>query len=168
MRRASAIVIAIALGSTLALTGPASADEPAMLRMDIEITWSDPPGYWWGGVEGDVTGMVTYTAWPGHEGYATGQAAHFFETFTICVGEPVTMSGCTDPTEGEYIVGTLQGLYSLKGSAGKWTFRANGVVTDASPEWEFLIGYRYHENGVTTSPFEAVTYGEGRGFITAR
>jgi len=64
-----------------------------------------------------------------------GKTIHFIEDFKIM------------PYDGSEIIGYNLGVWTL--STGK--FRANGYVTEASDEWAYLVGYKYHEMGVTDS-----------------
>ncbi len=135
---------------------PAAAVQPGgqgVVRLEITISWSDPPGYWWGTVSGGISGMVKYDPNPDEPNWFGGlsPAVHFHEVFTICVGEDATPLGCSLPT-GSYITGVDEGIYLFMTGSGKWHFVAYGWVTDASPDLAYLIGYAYHENGWTTDP----------------
>ena len=49
---------------------------------------------------------------------------------------------------------------------GTGYFMANGSVTGAAPDYAFMIGYTYFENGWTTDPYDPVlTTGEAEAFL---
>ena len=104
--------------------------------------------------------MVAYTGDPAHTNWVSGTVAHFYEVFTLFLGQDTNPR--IEPLPGEsYITGTDAGVYNLKTGF----FMADGWVTDASPDYEYLIGYKYHERGVTTDPSGDEVSGEGKAFM---
>ena len=162
MRKTLSAAIAM-LFAFVCMSLPAAAvpsGQHGALHADLTLTWSEPPGYWWGGLTGDINGMATYLPDYTQTGRNTGVIGHFYENFTICFGLTPTPTGCNPPT-GSYIIGKDHGVYNIQPDRGKWHFMASGWVTGASSDLAYLIGYKYHENGWTTSPYDPVTYGEG-------
>jgi len=156
----------------LFMAAPARAvpsDRHGALRSDLTIQWLAPPTpqYWWGGLKGDITGMVKFLGNPDESGPSSkGVAGHFHEIFWICVGEPVTTYGCQNPEQGPYITGVDEGVYIWNSPTGHWKFQANGWVTGASTEYTYLIGYKYPENGWTGDPMDPLaTYGWAQAFF---
>jgi hypothetical protein len=94
---------------------------------------------WYGEVhdcslEGNIRFVADRPAW------LKGHVLHFYERFTIY----------PEDGDGAEIQGTTAG-------AGHpfppFSFVANGWVTDAEGEWEYLIGNKYFEMGTSTDPF---------------
>jgi hypothetical protein len=161
MRRAVVALCSAALLVTLAAQGVAAGSGHAnQIRGELAITTDfgppapscpvtsmqavpDQTGCWYGTVTGDMSGTIAFwedppEKWwqaPGDSGMHTW-AGHFFEKFTFW------------PSSGGWIVGYDNGLFNLKTGH----FVASGFVTDASLEWQALVGYRYFEQGTTTDP----------------
>ncbi len=156
-------VIAVAILFVTASARAASSSQRGVLRSDLAIQWLAPPTpqYWWGGLTGDITGMVKFLGNPDESGpFSKGVVGHFHEIFWVCIGEPVTTYGCQNPEEGSYITGVDEGVYAYASPTGLWHFMANGWVTGASNDYAYLIGYKYQENGYTSDPADPVaTYG---------
>ncbi len=155
MRKTCAAVVFLGvalLGMSIPVAATPSHD-PGAVQLVITISFTDPPGYWWGSVSGDLSGMVKFPGNPDEPNWFGGvsPAAHFHELFTICVGEGPTPDGCSGTT-GSYLTGVDEGVYLFMSGSGKWHFVASGWVTGASSDLAYLIGYAYHENGWTTDP----------------
>ena len=89
---------------------------------------------WFGEVEGcSLDGTISFN----EQVYVDpiGKTLHFSEDFKIM------------PASGGEIIGYDLGVWNL--TTGK--FRSNGYVTSASDEWADLVGYKFHEMGVTDS-----------------
>lgn len=97
-------------------------------------TVSAPETCWHGTVQGDINGTVAF--WETAANYVVGTTEHFFEVFTIW------------PDEGGSINGVDAGIWNFS----TFKFRASGRVTDTSPEWTPLLGYKYFEMGTTSDP----------------
>jgi len=169
--RKALTVTVVFLTAFLFMAVPANAagsSDHGALHFDLSITLTAEQGYWWGGLTGPFSGMVTYKGDPDHTAWGSYYVGHFYEVFTICVGEPVTPTGCPEP-EGSYITGVDQGVYLYQNGSGKWHFIAQGWVTGASADYAYLIGYEYRENGWTTNPWEfpnVALYGVGTAHMT--
>jgi hypothetical protein len=98
------------------------------------ITNMDPEGCWYGTVEGDIDGTIAF--WEMDARYRAGMVLWFSEIFTIV------------PDSGGYINGVERGIWYLK----DFRFKTTGWVTSTSPEWEDLLGAKFHEKGVTSDP----------------
>ena len=156
---ATVAVVAIAFLCVALPTNAAACHHyPRVLHAHMNIAWTDPPGYWWAGLTGDINGMSIYQPDPDHENWITGNVVHFYEVFAICFGMAPTPMGCNPPT-GSYVIGNDHGLYDINPNAVRWHFVATGWVTGASPDMAYLIGHRYYENGWTTSPYDPETFG---------
>ncbi len=140
MRKALAALVAFAF-AFLAVSVPvvsAQSEEPTYLQcnMEIDVVFANP-AYWVGTLDGVFEGAtIQFVEGPSHW---LSNVAHFTEVFTITT------------KEGDVITGFDEGLYNLN----MFKFRANGFVTDVtggSGDWAFLVGYHFHEMGVTT-PF---------------
>lgn len=147
MRKTLLLVAVVTLAAAMAVPA-AAADTPMQLRFHESIVCCGE-GAWVGTVTGDLEGAVRFDGDPAHEGWGQGAAWHFYEVFTI------------SPSGGGFIVGTDAGVYNLKTGM----YMANGRVTSASPEYAYLIGYKFHELGVTTDPSVEPIYGEGEAFL---
>lgn len=155
MRKAGAALIAIAFMVLCVVpAAPASPSkyvppEPLQGVMDIAYTGEtcgdlpdtgtfiivpDPTGCWSGTFEGDITGTVAF--WETASNYVAGRWERFFEVFTI------------QPDSGGYINGIQKGTWSFK----TLEFSTSGWVTSTSDEWSDLLGYRFHEAGITSDP----------------
>jgi len=101
--------------------------------------------YWKGTITGDLTGTSYY--WESPDNYVIGNVMHFFEDFYIDLGDG-------------WISGYDVGVWNF----ATFKFRASGWVTDASPNYEYLIGCKFHEEGVTSVPTPPIT-GIGTFFL---
>ncbi len=150
---AVAAVLGIALLWASLPVAAVPSEDSGIVRLEISVSWTDPPQYWWGRASGDISGMVKYEANPEETPWWGGMspAGHFYEVFTICPGFSGDPEACTTES-ASYITGVDQGVYLWMTGSGKWHFMAYGSVIDASPDFAYLIGYAYHENGWTTDP----------------
>lgn len=148
MRRAILLVAATSLVLVMGVPMATSAGASGALKFHEHITCSEAD-CWVGTVSGDITGAVRFGGDPAHESWGSGTAWHFYEVFTI------------EPESGGWIEGTDAGVYIMANGM----YAANGWVTDASPEWEYLIGYKFHESGFTTDPNTLPVIGDAHAFI---
>ena len=89
--------------------------------------------YWKGTISGAITGVSYY--WETAKNYVVGKVEHFFEDFYIDLGD-----------------GWISGYDSGVWNFATFKFRATGWVTGASANYEYLIGCKFHEEGITTDP----------------
>ena len=118
-------------------TVSAKPNAPIECVIDIVYDEYDDGFYWYGPVSGCILeGTIRFDEDEENPSYITGNRLHFFEKFTITT------------SEGE--------IYGINAGVGdifkKFKFRAHGWVTDASPEWEHLIGYKTFEMGTSSDP----------------
>ena len=135
------LLLAVVLTAVLLFVSlPPVSAEPGAIECDLDITYDKhAPGqwYWLGEVSGpdcSVAGEIAFYAVPEEYSFA-GKTVHFVENFVIT------------PYSGGKIFGKNYGVWTLS----TFKYRANGWVLDASPEWQHLIGYKYHEMGVTST-----------------
>jgi hypothetical protein len=132
----------------LLVAGAAQAKAPLKCTADF---YSDATmDHWEVALTGDIDGTMYVHGDESVEWFFPGKTEHFFETWI------------TYPDSGGWFSGTDGGVWSFV----TFKFRANGWVTDASPEWRRLVGYKFHEVGTTTNPFIAdFVAGEGDLFF---
>jgi hypothetical protein len=101
-----------------------------------------------------IAGDVYY--WETDQNYVTGakggKVEHYFENFLI-----------TTPTGT--ISGAEKGIYNF---SSNFKFSADGWVTGATGAWTYLVGYKFHEIGWTTDPFDpnaTALYGTSTMFL---
>lgn len=141
MKKLLVISIVTILALLLTYVG-ASADppqEPKQINCDqfIAVYLSDPEPHWRGTLSGCALDGAAVHYWGQPESWESGYVLHFHEHFEIY------------PQGGGYIKGYDDGLWNYS----TWKFRAEGRVTEASPEWSYLIGYKFHEMGTTDDPW---------------
>ena len=137
-----ALMIVLALLAAVSISA-VSAESNGPIECVLDITYDDHDGtgnpedlYWLGTLANcELAGAIKFVAVP-PEYAESGKALHFVELFTIY------------PDSGGEIYGKNWGVWNFS----TFKFRANGWVRDASPEWEHLVGAKYHEIG-TTTPF---------------
>lgn len=150
MRRTILFVAVVALALLPAAPAGAGLSESSPLRGVIDMQYPGGPGgvcplvppvtvpfpsqCWYGTVEGDIDGTVAF--WETDANFFPGKTEHYFEVFTIL------------PEGGGSINGVDAGVWSFQ----TFKFRAQGWVTDASPEWASMVGYKYFEMGTTSDP----------------
>ena len=102
--------------------------------------------YWMGSITGDLSGTIYF--WELEpDPYLVGNVMHFLEDFYI------------EFSDG-WVSGYDKGLWNF----ATFKYRATGWVTDTSANYEYLIGSKFHEVGVTTIP-EPPIIGTGTCFI---
>jgi len=144
MRTRLVVIVTAALLLMVALAAPAVAQTDKPLNCVVKMaTGVEGAPDWYGTIRGDINGMIGFSELQGGAlNTVNGTTEHFIESWTIWVG-------------GDTISGVNEGVWSFV----NFKFRANGVVTNATGDWAYLVGYRFHELGVT-SPFDPAT-GEG-------
>jgi hypothetical protein len=70
-----------------------------------------------------------------------GMSSHFAENFVIYPNG--------DDYPEVFIKGSEEGLWNMN----TFKFRSEGRVTEANGPWSYLVGYKFHEMGVTDNPF---------------
>jgi hypothetical protein len=120
------------------------SNTPLRCHVDLSVAEGNPIGDWFGPISGAVSGDIAYVERDGGSlSRYTGQTQHFIEDWTIYVGgypSDVTISGYQ---EGVYnFVTTLR-------------FQANGRVTAASPQFQWLVGHKTKAIGLTSALNEA-------------
>jgi hypothetical protein len=132
------LTFALLLSSFTAASAQPNASAPIECVVDITNYFDLDVGYYW---LGSVTGCMlkgTVLFVETDQNFDAGKSGHFFETFTIW------------PESGGEIRGENAGVWNFS----TFKFRANGRVTGASEEWADLVGYKFHEMGRTTDPFD--------------
>jgi hypothetical protein len=140
MKKVVLLLVTMVLAALLFASSPeVSASPPyppGTIECEIDTAYDGNPGIVWSGT---ISGCILAGAWetrPSSPSEPLGQTLHFFETFTIW------------PTSGGEIHGVDQGVWNFS----TLKFRVNGWVTYASPEWEHLVGYKFHQSGTTSDP----------------
>jgi len=133
-RRLILLALALALTSILATSATTNA-RPLVCTMDlIKISLGPPhpewgPNTWSGTISGIIEGNIYFYKTGGK---LVGQANHFEEVWLI-----------TDDEYNMILMGTDEGVVSLK----SFSYRMSGVVTDAAPQCESLIGRKVYMRG---------------------
>jgi hypothetical protein len=117
----------------------AEPNEPGTIDCILDITYDVYPdgAYWKGTVSGpecSVEGTIKFFA-VGEEYFDAGKTTHFVEEFMI------------EPYSGGFIKGKNWGVWNFS----TFKYRANGWVKETSPQWEYLVGAKYHEMGTTSA-----------------
>lgn len=145
----TALMVALLIASSSIVSAKGNAGGTIDCALDITYAdWGDGE-YWFGQVYGpecDVQGDIMFIE---DEPSLPGNTMHFVEEFTIW---PSSASG------GGFIKGKDWGVWNFS----TFKFRANGWVTDASPQWDYLVGAHYHEIGVTTEPGPVIYAPDGQ------
>jgi hypothetical protein len=147
MKKRSLLLITALMLAFSFMSGSAVAAKPSesgVIDCDLYIEYGEHDDCedtlcWLGKVTGpkcDVEGTIRFDA-VGEEYFYPGNTMHFVETFTIA------------PYSGGFIEGKDWGVWNYS----TFKFRANGWVTEASPQWADLAGAHHHEMGVTSDPF---------------
>lgn len=114
----------------------AQPNKPMECVVDLTFDPKVNDNCWLGKVSGcSIAGQITICELPP---YFVGKTEHFYEEFTI------------EPNSGGEIYGVDAGVWNFS----TFKFRANGLVTGASPEWEDLVGFKLHEIGTTSDPYD--------------
>lgn len=136
------LILIILLTAALLLTSisvvSAKPNEPGTIDCVLDITYDvyEDGTYWKGTVEGpecSVAGTIKFFA-VDEEYFDAGKTTHFVEEFII------------EPYSGGFIEGKNWGVWNFS----TFKYRANGWIKETSPQWEHLIGAKYHEMGTTS------------------
>jgi hypothetical protein len=143
MKKRSLILMTVLMLTLLSLPITAVSAQPNKhieCVADATFDLADPSYCWHGKVSGcSISGHVDICELPA---IFPGHTEHFFETFTIV------------PDSGGEIRGVDAGVWNFSTSK----FRANGWVTYASEEYEYLVGFKLHEMGTVSGPDEYGIY----------
>jgi hypothetical protein len=135
--RVTVLMVALLFVSSAAVAVQPSGSGTIDCVLDITYDeWEPGVFYWFGTITGpecSVAGDIQFVEGPAFE---AGKTLHFTEEFTIW------------PDSGGEIYGMDWGVWNFS----TLKFRAQGWVTDATPEWEHLVGSHYHEMGWTSDP----------------
>ena len=136
------LFIALILILMLVPTFVAQADKPApSLRCTTEYDFVGHHGVfdgegrllaWEGTISGDIEGVIQW--WMVVPFTITGQVSHFEARWEIWDGDELLLAGDEAGT-----------TTNRPGKTGVW--RANGIVTEASPEFEDWLGRHVHDGG---------------------
>ena len=135
--RKSIILLATALTLTIFLVAAVQA-KPLRGEMALNLMAPGPehPVYgapvWSGTITGDINGDMYFYNWGIVKD--VGQAHFFWETWLITDGN------------GNMLTGIDKGVVTWKNDR----YRMNGVVTDASGDWAYLVGHNVHMSGDIT------------------
>ena len=117
----------------------AGSDEAERMVCDAALTYDFSPGiadpHWVGTLGGCALAGATIEFWEKPDNYIVGGTEHFFEKMLITIGD-------------DTIKGDNAGVWNF----ATFKFRANVLVTEATGNWAYLVGYKMHEMGYTT-PF---------------
>jgi hypothetical protein len=139
MKKRPLLLVAVLMVAFLLVSSSPVAAQPsesAAIKCVLDIEFNG--AYWSGTVTGprcSVQGTIKFEAVLDEYRYP-GNTMHFVETFTIW------------PDSGGDIMGKDWGVWNYS----TLKFRSQGWVTDASSEWEHLVGSRFHEIGWTSDP----------------
>lgn len=152
MRTKLWVTAVLVLACLLLVAGVAQAKAP--LKCSTELYSDATMDHWEVTLTGGINGTMYVHGDESIEGFESGKTAHFYETWI------------TYPDDGGWFSGSNKGVWNLL----TFKFRANGWVTDASSEWQHLIGHKLHEAGTTTNPFTSpgplyAVWGEGNMFF---
>ncbi len=131
-----AAAILLVLAVFLATAGAAQAGQN--IRCDAELYTDADMDHWQVTLTGDLSGTM-YVHGGDRETVFPGKTEHFWETFIVY------------PASGGWFSGVDAGVWSFV----TFKFRSHGQVTDASPRWHRMIGYRTHSVGTSSDPFTA-------------
>lgn len=137
MKKRSFILMAVLMLALLfSSIAAVSAQAGAPIECVVDLKYDPSVGPYWDGTISECSLQGSIRIWETDENYFAGKTEHFFETFTIW------------PESGGEINGEDAGVWNIS----TFNFRANGWITSASPEWEYLVGYKFHEMGRTSDP----------------
>jgi hypothetical protein len=153
----SAVPLGLVLLVILAVLTPAVTATTQKCDQTITINDYGAPGphpdhsetiYWMGVISGDLSGTIYFwELMP--DPYLVGNVMHFLEDFYIDFGDG-------------WVSGYDKGVWNF----ATFKYRATGWVTDASANYEDLIGCKFHEEGVTNHGPESLPItGTGTCFI---
>jgi len=144
------LALAVVFAFVLVPMGSATVDDTLKCELYIELNWDwfigESPYTWIGTVQGDINGdiFISLARLPDF----FGKTEHFYEIWVI------------ETDDGETITGYDEGVWRFANY--KWV--ANGEVTGATGDYEYLVGYNMHYSGVTTEfpvPFGTPVSGTG-------
>ena len=124
------VLPALAFALMLMVPGTAQTDPPLFCQGVSDFYPVNP--FWRGNIAGDIDGWMEVTS---VEGWDQGKTFHFEETWVIK----------TEEGGAVFLAGTDGGVVSPNSD-----YRANGVVTEAGPGYEHLIGRTVHMSGYIT------------------
>ena len=138
------VIVVSALAMLMLIVAVAPAVSAKTLKCDQTIYYDDHgvPGpnpnhpetfYWKGEITGAFTGTCYY--WETAKNYVVGKVEHFFEDFYIDLGDG-------------WVAGYDNGVWNF----ATFKFRSTGRITDASANYAYMIGCKFHEEGTTTDP----------------
>ena len=149
---AALVVCVFALMSILSVPMVSAEDNevgPLRCTIDIMIDKTVPPPHWVGTIDGDIVGTIEL--WPiPSESYNVGKVRHYAENFVITTNA------------GDVIKGYESGVWTFS----TLKFRSHGMVTDATGDFGYLVGYTTHQMGMTTAMAPKI-WGEGTEMITS-
>jgi hypothetical protein len=125
-----ALAFTLALVPAVSAQPPMHASAPLRCEMSWDVNWTiGPYGGWEGTVSGDITGDLTATLvdpprWTPHM-----KTEHWIETWVIVTAD-----------------GNIYGKEEGVAAPNMWGL-AKGRITDATGEWEDLIGCIFHWSG---------------------
>jgi len=126
------VLPALAFALMLLVPGTAQTDPPLVGQVELEFHLDNP--IWRGPITGDLDGWIEFTSL---EGFARGMVWFFGEKWEIKNGENGPM----------LLAGTDNGIISPDPNS---KYVMNGVVTEAGPGYEHLIGRNIHASGHIT------------------
>jgi hypothetical protein len=129
-KKSKLLMLALALTSVL-MTAVIVNAKPLYGVMALDFTGPANP-VWTGTISGDIGGKMYFYNTGGRD---VGQAHFFEETWLI-----------TDQDDVMLLTGTDTGVVSW----ASLKYRMNGVVEDAAPGYEYLIGHNVHMSGTIT------------------
>ena len=106
------------------------------ISIDLSVPPSGPPNgrHWQGSISGDIEGTIQL--WPRpSESYNVGAVRHYVEDFVITT------------TSEDVVKGYESGVWT----SANLKFRSNGMVTDATGDFAYLVGYETHQMGVASA-----------------
>jgi len=157
LKKTAIVVSALAMLVLVILVAPAVWAKT--LKCDQTIYYNDygvpgphpyhtaETGYWMGTITGALTGTVYFWELT-PEPYLVGNVMHFSEDFYIDFGDG-------------WVSGYDKGIWNF----ATFKFRATGWVTDTSANYAYLLGNKFHEEGITSSPNVLPITGTGTCFI---
>jgi hypothetical protein len=156
-------MLALVMASAPAVAAPETEPLRAEMAMSFDMSnflerfpacvSEEPLCVWSGELSGDVAGSIVVSEFWDRI-FVVGNTEHFFEAFTITTSHGV-------------ISGVDNGVWSFNTNK----VRANGLITEATGDWSYLVGYKLHESGYVTPPpegAEVLLYGfTGTMFLVA-
>lgn len=143
MKKMAVVVLAFAMVMLAAAVAPAVSAKTLKCDQTIYFNVYGVPGphpdhlgetaYWKGTITGALTGTSYY--WETAKNYVVGKVEHFFEDFYIDLGDG-------------WVSGYDNGVWNF----ATFKFRSTGRITDASANYAYMIGCKFHEEGITTDP----------------